>query len=151
MRVRTALRKTLLAATTCLALTAGAAPVAAADDIRGEADRIMNLNRIDFVNHPHNAPYDWSNDGCTWWPDGIFFEACAQHDFGYRNYGNHGALKLSATAETKAWIDEHFWHQMRASCLETHPEGSTAQNLCLGEAKIMYDGLRAGVADGSFY
>ncbi|MEV0118650.1 hypothetical protein AB0H77_36295 [Streptomyces sp. NPDC050844] len=29
--------------------------------------------------------------------------------------GNHGALKLSPTPETKAWIDEHFWHQMRAA------------------------------------
>ncbi|MFD6435744.1 phospholipase A2 [Streptomyces venezuelae] len=149
MRVRNALSKTLLAATACVALTAGAVP-ATAQNVRGEADRIMNLNRIDFIHHPHNPPFDWSNDGCTWWPDGIFFEACAQHDFGYRNYGNHGALKLSATPEVKAWIDEHFWHQMRASCLEHHRPGG-AQNLCLGEAKLMYDGLRAGVADGAFY
>ncbi|MEV0322782.1 phospholipase A2 [Streptomyces sp. NPDC050658] len=150
MPARSTLRTTLLSAAACLALLAGAAPQAAAADVRGEADRIMNLNRIDFVNHPHDPPFDWTNDGCTWWPDGIFFEACAQHDFGYRNYGNHGTLKLSATPETKAWIDEHFWHQMRAACLENHAAG-TAQSLCLGEAKVMYDGLRAGVADGAFY
>lgn len=75
----------------------------------------------------------------------------AQHDFGYRNYGRHGStqLRLSPTPETKAWIDERFWHAMRHACITTHPEGSTARNLCLGEAKVMYDGLSAGIGKGS--
>ncbi|MEV5977992.1 phospholipase A2 [Streptomyces sp. NPDC052114] len=154
MRARIALRKAFLAATACLALAAGASPSpAAADDIRAEADRLMGLSRIDFVNHPKNPPFDWENDGCTWWPDGVFFEACAQHDFGYRNYGNHGStgLRLSPTPETKAWIDERFWHQMRAACIENYPEGSTERNWCLGEAKVMYDGLSAGIGKDAFF
>ncbi|MET9980310.1 phospholipase A2 [Streptomyces microflavus] len=153
MRVRTVLRTTLLAATACLTLTAGTTATATAADVRGEADRIMRLGGGEFINHPHNPPFDWSNDGCTWWPDGIFFESCAQHDFGYRNYGRHGStqLQLSPTAETKAWIDERFWHGMRHACITTHPEGSTARNLFLGEAKLMYDGLSAGIGKDSFY
>ncbi|MEV0322761.1 phospholipase A2 [Streptomyces sp. NPDC050658] len=149
----TALRKALLAALACLALLAGTAAPSAAADVRAEADRIMGLSRWDFVNHPHDPPFDWTNDGCTWWPDGVFFEACAQHDFGYRNYGNHGAtgLSLSPTEATKAWIDERFLNQMRFACNENHPEGSTQRQWCLGEANVMYDGLRAGLADGAFY
>ncbi|MFC8827389.1 phospholipase A2 [Streptomyces sp. NPDC057137] len=154
MRVRTVLRKTLMTAAACLALTAGATtPIATAADVRGEADPIMPLGANDFVNHPQNPPFDWSNDGCTWWPDGIFFAPCAQHDFGYRNYGRHGStqLRLSPTPETKAWIDERFWHGMRHACITHYPEGSTARNLCLGEAKVMYDGLTAGIGQDSFY
>ncbi|MFD4634680.1 phospholipase A2 [Streptomyces sp. NPDC058284] len=150
MSPMTALRKVLLPAQACLALLAGTAPHAAADGVRAEADRLMNLGALEYAHQPHNPPYDWSNDGCTWWPDGIFYGACAQHDFGYRNYGNHGALKLSPTPETKAWIDEHFWHQMRAACIDNHPEGG-GRDWCLGEAKVMYDGLRAGIAEGAFY
>ncbi|MEU6821699.1 phospholipase A2 [Streptomyces atriruber] len=153
MRVRSTLRKTLLAATACLALAAGTVPDAAAADVRAEADRIMGLSRLDFINHPHDAPFDWETDGCTWWPDGVFYEACAQHDFGYRNYGNHGAtgLRLSPIPETKAWLDERLWHQLRAACIDNYPEGSAARNLCLGEAKIMYDGLSAGIGKDAFY
>ncbi|WP_409237958.1 phospholipase A2 [Streptomyces sp. PA5.6] len=151
MRVRNALSKALLAATACVALTAGTVPATAAD-VRAEADRIMGLSRMDFIHHPHHAPFDWNTDGCTAWPDGVFYEACAQHDFGYRNYGRHGKthLALSPTPETKAWIDERFHNQLRFACNENHPAGGKRQ-ACLGEAKLMYTGLLAGLADGAFY
>lgn len=144
---RRAIRHLLLMATTALLVAAGT-PTAVAEQapgVREEADRIMNLTFLDFAAAQAVPPFDWSNDGCTvtptWEMALAFAGQCAQHDFGYRNYGGQGALKLSPTQETKNWIDERFWHEMRRMCLE----GATGwpQSVCLGNAKIMYDGVQA--------
>ncbi|MFI1031305.1 phospholipase A2 [Streptomyces sp. NPDC020951] len=149
---RRSLRASLVTVLACLTLWSGSGHGATAADVRAEADRIMNLNSADFARHPHVDPFDWSNDGCTWWPDGIFGPACAMHDFGYRNYGHHGRLNLSPTQTIKDWIDERFWHEMRNLCFVHHSEGSLGRSACLGEAKVMYDGLHEyHLADSAFF
>ena len=131
----------ILTVVAAVAALSTSATTANAMDLRADADRIMNLTYGDFANHPRVEPFDWSTDGCT----GIgetFAPACVQHDFGYRNYGNHGALKLSPTEETRAWIDERFWHEMRRMCFDTHGPSGGATNGCLGAAGVVYDGVR---------
>jgi hypothetical protein len=97
-------------------------PAAAADpalDVREEADRIMNLTAERFAAHPHVAPFDWSTDGCTASLPGYgetFRQPCMQHDFGYRNYGGRGELKLDPTERTRAWIDQRFLEEMNRVC-----------------------------------
>ena len=138
----TARTLTAVAAVAALCTSGTASAAADAPDVRADADRIMNLTYVDFANHPRVAPFDWSTDGCT----GIgetFAPACVQHDFGYRNYGNHGALKLSPTEETRAWLDERFWHEMRRMCFDTHGPSGGATDGCLGAAGVVYDGVRA--------
>ncbi|MDQ3790293.1 MAG: phospholipase [Actinomycetota bacterium] len=132
----------ILTVVAAVAALSTSATTANAMDVRADADRIMNLTYVDFANHPRVAPFDWSTDGCT----GIgesFAPACVQHDFGYRNYGNQGALKLSPTEETRAWLDERFWHEMRRLCFDTHGPSGGATNGCLGAARVVYDGVRA--------
>lgn len=53
-------------------------------------------------------PFDWSSDGCTRSPDrprGFdFTDACARHDFGYRNYGQ-GRVKANPTDAQREQVD----------------------------------------------
>ncbi|QEU92132.1 hypothetical protein CP970_15570 [Streptomyces kanamyceticus] len=160
MRARNVLSKafaTVLTALLAVAVLPGEAYAGPASrsvaDVRGEADRIMGLSRLDFINHDHIPPFDWDTDGCTFWPDGVFYEACAQHDFGYRNYGNHGSthLSLSPTEETKAWLDERLHNQMRFACNENWPAGSASHTSCLAQATIIHDALSAGIGKENFF
>ncbi|GAA0844734.1 phospholipase A2 [Streptosporangium amethystogenes subsp. fukuiense] len=143
--MRDPVKKGVLALITTLALATGG-PAAASAEISSagvyeDARHIMGLNYPDFERHPRVAPFDWSTDGCT--GIGQFFRrACVIHDFGYRNFGNHGALKLSPFPATKEWIDERFWHEMRRICFDTYgPSGGATQG-CLGGAYTAYKYVR---------
>ncbi len=120
------------------ATTATASPVASDLDT---ATHILNLSYADFASHPRDAPFDWSTDGCTAAGPSInamFFPACAQHDFGYRNFGMKGALKLDPSPERRAWIDARFLDEMRRICQDDQG-GSTS---CLNSANTLYQGVR---------
>ncbi|MER6992987.1 phospholipase A2 [Saccharopolyspora hirsuta] len=152
----TALKSVSLAALAGVALVA---PASAAEDrsettaspaaVIDEANRIMNLPYDQFNREPHNAPFDWNNDGCSgpgpveW--NAVFHLACTQHDFGYRNYGGQGGLKLSVTRETKNWIDGRFRDEMVRICSGT-PDPVT----CSGMAQTYYLAVQNG-GDSSFF
>ncbi len=59
--------------------------------------------------------FDWTTDYCTASPDnplGFKFDnACAHHDFGYRNYKAVGQFPAN-----KARIDDYFYADLRRSC-----------------------------------
>jgi len=110
---------------------------ARADDVRDRADALMNMHAGDFVNAPHDAPFEWSNDGCSGPTEQIFHNACVQHDFGYRNYGAHYALKLSVTRGTKEWIDARFHEEMDRACVDTYPAGEAVAS-CMDNATLAW-------------
>lgn len=142
--MRNPVKKGVLALITTVALAVGTPAASAQTSVAGvheEAHRIMMLNYPDFARHPHNAPFDWSTDGCT----GIgqfFYRACVMHDFGYRNFGGQGALKLSPHGNTKLWIDERFWHEMRRICFDTYGSSGPSTQGCLGGASTAYKYVR---------
>ncbi|GAA2903831.1 phospholipase [Streptosporangium fragile] len=141
------IRKAITAATTAvlsLGLLAGTGTSAEAQgrSLRATADHLMNLNAADFVRQPHVAPFDWGNNGCNAMPGPQarrFHIACVQHDFGYRNYGGRSHLKLGPDEETRRWIDERFWHEMRRICIDQH----ASSGWCLTEAATSYRVVRA--------
>jgi hypothetical protein len=123
---------------TSLAVAAPIAGAAPATDVRGDADRIMNLTAAQFAKHEQVAPFDWSTDGCTGSTPGygeLFRQPCTQHDFGYRNYGGQGELKLSPTEETRDWIDQRFLEEMKRVCGQQSAE---EQETCVANANVMY-------------
>ncbi|HEY1177612.1 MAG TPA: phospholipase A2 [Phytomonospora sp.] len=123
-----------------LAATAASVLIPAAaqgDDVRARADAYMNMRAGDFAGVHHDAPFEWSNDGCSGPTEKIFHDACVQHDFGYRNYGAHYALKLSVTRETKDWIDARFHEEMDRACVDTYPAGEAVAS-CMDNATLAW-------------
>ncbi|MGA4846183.1 phospholipase [Streptomyces sp. G5(2025)] len=59
--------------------------------------------------------FDWSTDYCTQAPDNPFGfpfnNACARHDFGYRNYKAAGSFDAN-----KARVDSAFYEDMKRVC-----------------------------------
>lgn len=133
-------RLCVLAAAAVLALGSPVAPAAAAPTVLQTADRIMGLSYDAFGEHPRTAPFDWSTDGCTAVPEplaGRFRDACVQHDFGYRNYGSRGTLRLDPSDARRARIDRRFREEMRRVCADRHDGSDT----CLAQADLLYRGV----------
>lgn len=93
---------------------------------------------------PYNK-FDWENDGCSvpvssW--KALFYPACQQHDFGYRNFGK--GLLLGRDEGTRRWIDDRFRVEMKAICNYKFSDWLQYANLqaCFKEADIMYAGVR---------
>ncbi|MGA5407541.1 phospholipase A2 [Streptomyces lavendulocolor] len=133
----------------------GAATAPAADPaVRREADRIMHLTYREFARTPRVQPFDWTTDGCSV-PVGyapysqVFRPACVQHDFGYRNYGARGALRLSPTRETKNWIDNRFRTEMERVCQDTYATPLAGLN-CMNAARAYHVAVSLG-GDGAFF
>lgn len=100
----------------------GAQAVQAAAPLQ-RADFLMNQTYRQFPAYAQRreAPFDWTADGCTAtpWPwSKVFRAACVIHDFGYRNYGNHGTtrLHLDPTENRRKWIDERLLQEMQRIC-----------------------------------
>lgn len=101
---------------------------------------------------------DWSNDGCSVpsailkFPNigqvlatykNIFEKSCDRHDFGYRNFGSRGALKLDPTEATRNRIDDRFYSNMRIQCQTRYDDwwDVPARQLCYGAAKTFYEAV----------
>jgi phospholipase A2-like protein len=150
MMIRSKLAATVVTLSTVVALSLGAGSSSASpDDVRQAADRIMALHYDDFARHPRVTPFDWDTDGCSS-PvpvDRLFREACAMHDFGYRNYGRHyRGLNLSPTRETKSWIDGRFLEEMRLICADHYP----GKVWCLTSTRVVYE-VVSRFGDGGFW
>ncbi|MBQ1162165.1 hypothetical protein KBZ21_29485 [Streptomyces sp. A73] len=145
--------------------TAEAATRAAADrvpasadpaqpSVRAEADRLMKLTYRQFAEAPHRPPFDWTTDGCSV-PTGqfpyskVFRPVCVQHDFGYRNYGGNGKLKLDPTRRTKNWIDGRFRTELRRICDHEFTDAQRNRN-CRNAADTYYLGVQLG-GDSAFF
>lgn len=81
---------------------------------------------------------DWSQDGCSHVPDEAsafdFRDACARHDFAYRN-----ASLTGATDAARAAADERFKADMRASCGAENPFDRIE---CEIWADVYFEGVR---------
>jgi hypothetical protein len=137
--------KLVVTATAATALLMGAGASTAATAPRASnldtAVRLMSLSYADFAKQPRIKPFDWSTDGCTAVGpslNAVFLPACTQHDFGYRNFGTKGALKLDGTQERRAWIDTRFLNEMRRLCADQQSGDSS----CLSSADTLYQGVR---------
>jgi hypothetical protein len=89
---------------------------------------------------PYNR-FDWTSDGCSWTPASLkrlFKGPCAQHDFGYRNFGKN--LTLGRSESTRAWIDGRFREEMRRTCDDSFPRLWQRANrgACFNEAEVMW-------------
>jgi hypothetical protein len=153
-RHRSALRlRSLAVAAVCAGLVSTAAPAghAAPADVEGRARQIMGLTYAEFARTPHEAPFEWSSDGCSapvYDPD--MTPACVQHDFGYRNFGNHYALKLSPTRETKNWIDARFGEEMDRICTDKYAGLPDVWEECHNHATVMLTAVQQ-FGDSSFF
>jgi Prokaryotic phospholipase A2 len=128
-----------------------AAPAAADPDPAVRAREIMGLTYQQFATTPHEPPFEWSADGCSaavYDPD--MTPACNLHDFGYRNFGNHYALKLSPTRETKNWIDARFGEEMDRICKDKYEGLPDAWEECHNHATIMLTAVQQ-FGDSSFF
>ena len=69
--------------------------------------------------------FDWSTDYCSYSPDNpggfAFSNACARHDFGYRNY-----KALGAFAAHKSRLDSAFYEDMKRVCAAYSGEQRTS-------------------------
>jgi len=143
------LRRTIRTVATALALalpTAVAAPqaVAAPSPIE-RADAAMARDASSFVSQRTFAPpFDWSNDGCSnplpVNADDLFHVPCVQHDFGYRNYGARGRLRLDPTSTRRRWVDDRFLVEMRRVCDRRF--GGARRTACRGVARAYWAGVR---------
>ncbi|GAA0283601.1 phospholipase [Streptomyces polychromogenes] len=83
--------------------------------------------------------FDWSTDYCTSSPDNPFGfpfkEACARHDFGYRNYRAAGAFQAN-----KSRLDDAFHADLQRVCAR-YTGGRRAS--CEGTAWTYYQAVRA--------
>jgi hypothetical protein len=115
--------------------------------VRAEADRLMGLTYRKFARARHIPPFDWGTDGCSvpvGTPySGVFRPACVQHDFGYRNYGARGKLKLAPTRKTKSWIDGRFRTEMQRIC-DDRFSAPRRNRECRDTAQVYYLGVQIG-------
>ncbi|MFD8143414.1 phospholipase [Streptomyces sp. NPDC059708] len=83
--------------------------------------------------------FDWSTDYCTSSPDNPFGfpfkEACARHDFGYRNYRAAGGFQANISR-----LDEAFHADLERVCAR-YAGGRKAS--CEGTAWTYYQAVRA--------
>lgn len=130
--------------------------------LRVRADAIVNLCYSDFVAYKraqHPVPFNWTDDGCTGPKlenllvyDSLFNEPCQQHDFGYRNYGASGTLRLGPDDTTRAWIDSRLFQEMNRLCSSKYNRViDTAQRAgCLALAQKIYSIVRS-LGGSGFY
>ncbi|MGR4878982.1 phospholipase [Streptomyces sp. LARHCF249] len=82
--------------------------------------------------------FDWSTDYCTGSPDNPFGfpfrQACARHDFGYRN---HRAAGLFSAVKTR--LDEAFHADMRRVCAQY---SGARRGSCDSTAWMYYQAVR---------
>ncbi|MEV5125561.1 phospholipase [Streptomyces decoyicus] len=158
----------LSSATPALAGPAGAdrtAPkastVSASPQATAAVSRAQKLKRLNQLTEKYGMPlwentrvkwqdghdkyrFDWSTDGCsgvTDNPGGFhFWESCARHDFGYRNYKKMHEFSRAH----KKRVDDSFHHDMQNVCKRQWGPYSQAQRkACLKVAKKYYDAVRA--------
>lgn len=128
-------------------------------------DAIMALPLDDFIaikdcpspcqdENAGPAPYDWRDNGCSGPHVPVFTEffrqACARHDFGYRNYGvPDGKLVfggegwMDATDGRRLLIDQDLRGEMNSACIAAFPfpyPGFVSD--CLGASLGFYGFLR---------
>jgi hypothetical protein len=143
-RLRHVMISALLAVASAIGLlqftsNAGAASTA---QLRSHADYYMSESMSQFLAHKRQAPrpFNWQDDGCSNVPDrpyGYNFKnACARHDFGYRNYGR--GLRLDRSEARRYWIDATFYWDMAREC-QTH---RWMYRHCMGVATAYYQGVR---------
>ena len=113
-------RRMRLVATLVSIMLVGLIPAGTATaDTKSRAIEIMSQSYGDFKNTKsrHEAPFDWSSDGCSWTPAPWRWEQdgpCQLHDFGYRNFGK--GLTLERNENRRAWIDHRFLEEMQRNC-----------------------------------
>ncbi|WP_158885944.1 phospholipase A2 [Amycolatopsis anabasis] len=135
-------------------LMAGVMPASASGGVLDRADYIMNQPYRQFaeIAAGREAPFDWTSDGCSYMPDtggwkNYFKLVCAQHDFGYRNYGGRGQLKLDPDDDRREWIDDRFREELKRACDSDGAQGELSA--CQGVADAMYAATR--LAGGLFF
>ncbi|MEU8850472.1 phospholipase [Streptomyces sp. NPDC048564] len=92
--------------------------------------------------------FDWSTDYCTTSPDNPFGfpfkDACARHDFGYRNYKAVGAFDAN-----KDRLDDAFYGDLKRVCASYSGAQGSA---CLATAWTYYQAVsvfgNSAMADG---
>lgn len=136
---------------TAALVTGPATAPAEAATVKQRAVSIMNLTYKKFAQAPREKPFEWSTDGCSS-PiyDRDMIPACVQHDFGYRNFGNHYALKLEVTRARKDWIDKRFQTEMHRICDHKYTRGSSNHDVCGRNADIMYTAVQL-FGDSSYF
>lgn len=109
----------------------------------------VSLARFLQVKSDAPAPYDWSDNGCSfpsWFPNRDtwntrFLSACKRHDWGYRNFGKKF---FQPTDARRAQVDAVFLRDMRAIC-DAHDWTG-----CDTTANTAWSGVRLG-GGRSFY
>lgn len=150
VKSRSLLTSALAAAAVFSLATPAQADDVGSKDLVDDASAIMELTYAEFAEAPHDPPFDWSSDGCSSpLPSDPFREtfrpACDQHDFGYRNFGNTGELKLDPTKDRKKAIDQHFREEMERICADTDGGAS-----CMGAARAYFLAVRQ-FGDSAFF
>jgi hypothetical protein len=113
--------------------------------LRARANSIMRMSARRFLSHEkavHTWPFDWKDNGCSGptpsnWKR-LFYRACAQHDFGYRNYGQY--LNLGRDEATRKWIDDRFRRELLRVCRD---DEKYLKNHCIAAAHVMWGAVRA--------
>ncbi|MGE4426218.1 MAG: phospholipase A2 [Solirubrobacteraceae bacterium] len=144
MPLRSFVRPLIVAIT--LAIPAAVAPSAGAStSLVQRADAAMRSDASSFVaRRTFSAPFDWSQDGCSnplpINANDLFRVPCMQHDFGYRNYGARGRLRLDPSSDRRRWIDDRFLGEMRGVCDRRY--GGARRTACRGVARAYWAGVR---------
>jgi hypothetical protein len=116
-------------------------------ELKREADRVMRMNYRDFVRHKADVvqwPLNWTSNGCNKpmpeygkrWLDA----SCQLHDFGYRNYGKY--LRFGRNEQTRQWIDNRWWAEMRNMCEDRFTMFSPRHGVCMETANVALTGMR---------
>ncbi|GAB4058933.1 phospholipase [Catellatospora paridis] len=83
--------------------------------------------------------FDWSTDYCSTSPDNPFgfpFQnACARHDFGYRNYKAAGTFSAN-----KSRLDSAFYEDLKRVC---NTYSGATRSVCNGTAWTYYQAVAA--------
>ncbi|MFF7410086.1 phospholipase [Streptomyces lydicus] len=87
--------------------------------------------------------FDWNTDGCSHVSDNPggfhFWESCARHDFGYRNYKEMHEF----TRAHKKRVDDSFLEDMQNQCKrQWGPYTELQRKGCLKVAKKYYEAVR---------
>ncbi|WP_342354248.1 phospholipase [Streptomyces inhibens] len=97
--------------------------------------------RVKWQNGSNKYGFDWNTDGCSGVTDNPvgfhFWESCARHDFGYRNY-----KKLHAFSHAnKKHVDKAFFADMTRQCNGQWGKTSIERKACRKVAKKYYDAV----------
>ncbi|MFG2332470.1 phospholipase [Streptomyces sp. NPDC048604] len=131
-------RGALSVAAVALAVTAGFVSASAASAAQADKEQLLsswtqsdagsqNAWRSASSDQGSYAEYgfDWSTDYCSYSPDNpggfAFSEACARHDFGYRNYKALGSFSAH-----KSRLDSAFHADMKRVCAAYSGEQRTS-------------------------